>query len=497
VPRSSADHTTQGTTQALTAAGVGERAIRGGALRVLGYGVGLMATAGASVVLLRDLTVASFGRYVVVAALLAIVSALSDAGLTVIGQRAYIHAGDMHERREVMRSLLGLRIALTPLLALGAVAFSVAARYTSAQVAATAIGSGALVLTNAGQTLALPIAVRMRLGLVTVVDVVRQVVLMASIALLAASGVGFVTLFLAYGVSGVATVATAFAVSHHEDRVWPAFNARRWRELGREALPVALGLAINVVYLRLLVILMSLLSTARQTGLYGASFRVIEIFIGIPQIMAGTVFPLLVQASRDDEERLAQMLQLVAEASLFTGAGIAVGLSLASHPIVRILGGAHYSESGTILSLQAFALLGSFLTQVWVLALIAIDRRQAMAQVNAIGAVVVGALGFTLIPVAHARGAAIASIAGEVTLAIAALVLLSRARPRLRPAPARMARIALAAGLSSLCALLPVPDLVRAAIAVGVYLGLVVAFRAHPMELLRAIRFSRTAARAR
>jgi O-antigen/teichoic acid export membrane protein len=478
----------------LTAAGVGDRAIRGGAVRVFGYGVGLAATAGASVVLLRSLTVASFGRYVVVAALLAIVSALSDAGLTVIGQRAYVRAPNAQERREMMRALLGLRLALTPLLALGAVAFSVAAGYTSAQVAATAIGSGALMLTNAGQTLALPIAVRMRLGLVTVIDVVRQVVLMACIAGLAAAGVGFTTLFLAYVASGVATIATAFVVSHPEDRVWPAFDGRRWRDLGRGALPVALGTAINVVYLRLLVIMMSLLSTAQQTGLYGASYRVIEIFIAVPQLMAGAVFPLLAHAGREDEERLAYVVQRLAEASLLVGAGIAVGLSLGAGPIVRILAGARYAESATILSLQAFALLGSFLTQVWVLALIAVDRQRAMAQVNAAGVAVIGILGFSLIPVWEARGAAIASIAGEAVLALTAVALLVRARPALRPAPGRMARILLAAALAALCALIPVPELVRAALAVAVYIALIVVFRAYPAELLQAFGLRRAAA---
>lgn len=483
-----------GGVEELRAADIGDRAIRGGAVRIAGYGVGLIATAGASVVLLRDLTVASFGRYVVVAALLAIVTALSDAGLTVIGQRAYVRAADEAERRAVMRSLLGLRIALTPLLALGAVGFSVLAGYTGAQIAAAAIGSGALVLTNAGLTLALPLGVRMQLGLGTVVDLARQTVLMAGLAGLAAGGAGFTTLFLAYVASGVATVAAAFLVSAPGDRVLPAFDAARWRALAREALPVALGTAINVVYLRLLVILMSLLSTPRQTGLYGASYRVVEIFIAIPQLLAGGVFPLLAHAGREDEARLSYMLQRVAETSLLVGAGVAVGLSLGAGPILRILGGAHYAGSGTILSLQAFSLLGSFLTQVWVLALIAIDRQRAMAQVNAAGAVVVAVLGFSLIPVADAKGAAIASIAGEAVLALTALVLLVRARPGLRPSPGRMARILLAAGLAALCALLPVPGLARAALAIAVYIALVVALRAYPMELIQAFRLGRSAA---
>jgi hypothetical protein len=57
-----------------------------------------------------------------------------------------------------------------------------------------------------------------------------------------------------------------------------------------------------------------------------------------------------------------------------------------------------------------------------------------------------------------------------------------------------MARILLAAGLAALCALLPVPGLARAALAIAVYIALVVALRAYPMELIQAFRLGRSAA---
>lgn len=482
------------TADALTGAGVGDRAIRGGTLRIVGYGVGLVATAGASVVLLRDLSVAAFGRYTVVSALLAIVTALSDAGLTALGQRAYVRATSPEEQRSLMRGLLGMRIALTPPVAAVAVAFSIVAGYTTAQIVATVIGSAALVLTNAAMTLVLPQSVRMNLGRVTAVDVTRQIVLMIGLAALAAAGVSFVVLFFAYIASGIATLIAAVVVSGPEERVTPSFDPQLWRTMGRQAIPLVLGSAINIVYLRLLVILISLLATAHVTGIFGASYRIVEIFTAVPQLMAGAIFPLLAHAGQEDEERLAYMLQRTAEASLLLGGGTAIALSLAAHPILQVLGGSQYASSGSILSLQAFALIGTFLTQVWVFGLIAVDRQRGIAQVNAVGVVVVVALGLTLIPLAGARGAAIAAIAGEAALAVTALVLLVRARPRLRPAPDHFVRIGLALALGLLCELLPVPEIVRATVAVIVYSAVVIALRAYPPEFLQAFGISRARA---
>lgn len=482
---------TQDSADGLDAAGVGDRAIRGSTLRILGYGVGLIATAAASVALLRDLSVAAFGRYTVVSALLAIVTALSDAGLTAIGQRAYVRATSDAERRSLMRGLLGLRIALTPPVAAVAIGFSVLVGYTTDQTLATVIGSAALVLTNAAVTLVLPQSVRMNLGRVTVVDVTRQLVLMVGLAGLAAAGVGFVTLFFAYVASGIATVIAAVVVSDTVDRITPSFDPILWRRLGREAIPLVLGSAINIVYLRLLVILISLLATAHVTGIFGASYRIVEIFTSIPQLMAGAIFPLLAHAGREDENRLAYIVQRTAEASLLIGAGTALALSLAARPVLQLLGGAQYTSSATILSLQAFALIGTFLTQIWVFALIAIDRQRAIAQVNAIGVAVVVVLGLTLIPLAGARGAAIAAIVGEAALAVTALALLVRARPALRPAPGHFTRIALATALGVLCVLIPVPEIARAVIALTVYTATVIALRAYPPEFLQAFGITR------
>src|SRR3954469_8430148 len=76
--------------EVLTDAGAGGSAIRGGVLRVAGYALGLALTGFASIVLLRYLGVVEFGRFVTVTALTAVIGGLTDAGLTVVGQREFV-----------------------------------------------------------------------------------------------------------------------------------------------------------------------------------------------------------------------------------------------------------------------------------------------------------------------------------------------------------------------------------------------------------------------
>src|SRR6185437_5515852 len=89
----------------LRSAEAGPRVVRGGALRGIGYVAGLMLVAGGSVLLLRYLGVADFGRYVTVTALIGIVSEVTDAGLTLIGARE-LSIADRDRRPHLMSNLI-------------------------------------------------------------------------------------------------------------------------------------------------------------------------------------------------------------------------------------------------------------------------------------------------------------------------------------------------------------------------------------------------------
>lgn len=208
--------------------------------------------------------------------------------------------------------------------------------------------------------------------------------------------------------------------------------------------------------------------------------------------MAGAAFPILVAAGgQEDDDRLAYALQRLAEASMLVAALLVVPLVIAAEPLIRILGGAEFGDAAGVLALQAPALIGAFLTQVWVFGLLALHRDRALVLVNAYGLVVAFVLGMSLIPPFGAEGAAGASVPGELVLACASLALLRRARPDAAPEIARLARplLALAAGLGAGFTLLALDLPAGAAGALALVLAAIVALavRAVPQELRQAV----------
>lgn len=461
-------------------------------MRVAGYGAGLLLTAVASIFLLRHLGVVRFGQYTTVVAIVTVVQGLTDAGLTTVGQRIYVHA-DAARRRTLLADLVGIRLVLTPLGIVAGVLFAIVAGYPNALVTGTLLAGIGVVLAVVAATLTMPMSVELRLGAVTAVDFARQLAIVVGIVGLVLLGAGLVPFFTVYIAAGVVAIVVAIALSARGGTVAPRFAWSEWKPLLREAAPVALSLVVNTTYVRVLIILCSLLATAEQTGLFATSYRVSEILLGVPQMMIGAAFPILAHAHVSDTRRLGYALQRIGEASLLVGLGLGLVLAVGAAPIVEVLGGSEFAGAADALRFQSVAIAGAFMTQLGALALVAVQRQRELLLVNLLALVVVLALGLTLIPLWEARGAALAASIGEVALAVASLAMLVRARPDLRPDLRYVPKLACAAGAGAACALLPVPDVVATVAAAAVYTAVAWTLGAVPRELVDAIVVRRAA----
>lgn len=465
----------------------GDRIIRGGALRSGGYLVSTGATAIAFAFLLRHLGVDAFGRFATVIALVAIATGLAEAGLTTIGQRIYARAESLAQQREILADLAGIRLLVTPIAVALAALFGVVAGYSSTMVVGILVAGAGGVLTTTAQTVSLPLTVALDLGRVTLIEVVRQLVVVAGVVVLVVAGAGLGAFFYAYLASGVVMMALAIVLVPREHVAAPRVRLKRWWPILTETGPLALSIAINTFYVRMLIVLASLLVVEHEVGLFATASRVTEVLIGLPVLMFGTAFPLLAHAGAHDEERLAYATQRIAEVGLLVAGLFTVVLVVGAEPIVRVFGGNAFLDAAPVLRVQALALLGATMTQAWVLCVVAVGAQRSLVWVNAIALASVVGLGLVFIPALHAEGASIAAAIGEAILAGAVLVALVRARPAMRPSARNVPRVAVAGGLAALLALSPLPDGIDAVLAAAVFIGVAWVLGAVPAELAGAL----------
>jgi O-antigen/teichoic acid export membrane protein len=460
----------------------GPTAIRGGALRGAGYALALFLSLVSVPLLVRHLGVVDFGHYVLVTALLTLVAGVTEGGLQAVGTREYtVRIGS--ERDRLMRNLLGVRLALTTAGVAVAVAFAVVAGYDRILVLGTAIAGLGLLVQSIQTLLAVPLSAQLRLGWVTLADLLRQAVLVALTVALVVAGAELLPFFVVSVPAALCAAVLTARLVRGMTSFRPAFDRAEWWLLIRDTVPYAAAIAVNVAYFRLAVVLMSLLATELQTGYFAASFRILEVLLPVPSVVVGAVFPILARAARDDPRRLGYATQRIFEVALIGGVGLVLVIELAAPTIVHVLAGDASEPSIEVLRLQAPALAATFLAVAGGFPLLSLRRHRALLAANLAALAASISLCLALIPPLDARGAAIATTVAEVALAAVTLILLARASQGWRLSTAALGPVAIAAGVGALAVLAPVPDVVRALVGGGAYLGVLVLLGRIPVEL--------------
>jgi O-antigen/teichoic acid export membrane protein len=463
----------------------GGRIIRGGAARGLAYLTGTGLTALAFALLLRHLGVADFGRFSTVIALATIAVGLADIGLQTLSQRLYVSADDAG-RAGLIGNVLGIRLVATPVTVAAAVVFAALAGYSAAMVTGTVVVGLGFALVAASTTLWLPLQISLRLKTVAFLEFGRQCTTAIAIVVLVVAGAGLVPFFFGYLAAGAAMLVPTALVARRY-LVPPRLSWRSWKPLLVEVAPLAVAIALNTLYLKLLIVMASLLTSEHQTGLFAAASRVTEVLVAVPLFVASSALPLLAHAGEYDEERLAYAVRRIGEVALLMGAAFAVVLVVGAQPIIRAFAGPDYVDAVPVLRIQAFALLGGSLTQAWIYALVAVRAERSLIVANVTALLFAGALGVALIPVADARGASIAAVVGESVMAVAVALALVRARPALRPRATYLLRVAAPLGVGLLALLLPIAPAIAAVLAVVAFAGAAWVAGAIPPEIARAL----------
>jgi O-antigen/teichoic acid export membrane protein len=465
----------------------GPVAVRGGLIRVVGYVLGILLTVGAAAVLFRHLGVVDTGRYVTVLALINIVTGVTDIGLTTIGMRE-LAVRDEADKRRLMSNLLGLRLVLAVAGLLVVAGFGLLAGYGTTMVVGTLVAGISVIAISVQSTLGLALMVRLQMGWLTGLELTRQTVLVVGTVVLVAAGAGLMPFFAIQSVAAVVSLALTAWLVRRDVPLVPAFRRAEWRTLIREVLPFSVASIVAAVYFRAALIVLGLVSTATQTGYFGAAFRIMEVLLLVPNLMVGAAFPIFSRAARDDRERLAYGVDRVFQASLLVGAGVMVALLLGAPFAIDVVAGSSFEPAVAVLRIQAVALLLSFMATTLFYALLSLRMHRTILATACTVLVVNVALAATLGASSGARGAAVAILAAELAGFAFVMVVLARTHPEIVPSLRAVPRVALAAGLALLVGLVPgLPSVAAAVIGTLGYAGATLLLRAVPRELLDAV----------
>jgi O-antigen/teichoic acid export membrane protein len=420
-----------------------------------------------------------------VISLVTIVAGLTEGGLNSIALREYV-ARSGAARTTAMRDLIGIRLALSLVAGLVAVGLAALFGYPEPLVLGTAVAVSGQMLQVFQTLLGTSLQGEMRFGWITSLELVRQSVSVALIVALVLVGAGLLPFFVVPVVAALATLSLTLRLTSGLIPRRPSFHPARWLPLLRETFPFAAAIAVSVLYFRVGVIAMSLLASSVQTGYFAASFRVIEVLVGVPSLIAGSAFPILVRAaSQRNENRLHYAAGRLVEVNLVLGTFLSLSLALGAKPVIDILGGPKFAPSIPVLRIQGLALIATGVAASVGFVLLALRRHRAILIGNAAALVVSVLLSLVLIPPMQAQGAAVAVVLAEFTLAGVLVLQLVRARPDLQDALLRrpIAILGMGAGSGAVAFITGLPAVAMVTLGVLVFAALLLVTGYLPPEI--------------
>lgn len=470
-----------------TPPGESAAAIRGGALRALGYGCGALVSLATAAILVRHLGIQGFGRYVTVTSLVALVGGVTEAGVLVHGIREFL-SSEEQDRRRLIGNLLAMRLTLATLGLVLAFCFAVAVGYRRVLVIGTIVAGAGLLLQVTADVLSVSLQARLALGRVAAVELVRRLLMLGLVAALALAGAGLLPLIAAGAAAATGALALIAWMVRSQLSLRPIFDLPRWRTLLAEMSLYALALSIAAVYLYVTVIVMSTIASPTQTGLFATSFRFVQAGLAIPGLLLTAIFPLMARARTGERADPGEMLGKVFAVALICGVWMALAGALGAGFVIEAIAGGHGRGSVPVLRIQALMFVFSFLFTAGALQLVSIRRYRPLLLASSTALALNILLALLLVPSLGAEGGAIADVATEALAALALCVLLARSTPGLRLAPSFAFALVLACAACAPLLLLPIGSLGRACAASAIYFAVLLAMGAIPREVLDAAR---------
>lgn len=171
-----------------------------------------------------------------------------------------------------------------------------------------------------------------------------------------------------------------------------------------------------IIYFQIAIVLLSIMKSDVDVGYYSAIYRLVVAFYMIPQIIFQILLPYIYQFSLNNKEKFSRVTHTVQKYLLAIAVPLTVLLWLGANPLIQFVYGKSYLPAVLVCQIISFVLIIRFFTYSSAESITAINKQKIRAGIEGITAAVNVVLNLLLIPIYGYVGAAIATLATELTL---------------------------------------------------------------------------------
>jgi O-antigen/teichoic acid export membrane protein len=255
------------------------------------------------------------------------------------------------------------------------------------------------------------------------------------------TAVSIALLLMGYGVLVIALVTVGAALVNllftlfFLRRLQPlrlSFNFNVARQLLVGGIPYLLSGIFLTLYIKISVVVISYFVNDTVVGWYGAADQLFGTFLFIPTVFMMAIFPALSRLYAEDSASLPRLMSKSFDLLLLLSLPVGLGLMVIAGPLVVLLFGPEFTNSGPILAMFGLVLILTYQNMLLGQFLISTDRQNQWTAVMAVATAVSLVLALLLIPWFQERygnggiGSTVSFVITESGMMIAGLWLLPK-----------------------------------------------------------------------
>ena len=362
-----------------------------------------------------------FGDYATVLAFLAFFSAISDLGLYQFSTREISRPGANQD--EIMSNAFSMRVvfSLATLLFAGILVFFLPyapeVRWGIILVAASFIFSSAYQVLNG------VFQKHLAMDRVAVSELLGKMAQLLVVIIAVKLSLSFSWIMASLLFNMLLSFALVYFWSKKYIKLSWRFDFTYWKAFLGESYPIGIMAIVVFVYFKMDTILLSMLKSNVEVGIYNVAYKVLENITFFPGMIVGLIFPIIAQTIFIDKSRFRDISDKTFKVFLLLTVPLMVGVSFLSGGIIALIGGAGFSDSAVVLRILVFALTAIFFSNFFNAILIAGNLQKKLMYILAFAALFNVLANSLFIPYFSYLAAAVVSVATEVFVAVAAGIL--------------------------------------------------------------------------
>lgn len=210
-------------------------------------------------------------------------------------------------------------------------------------------------------------------------ELINRIVLLGIVILFSFHKLGVVPMISALVAANAVWLFLMIWFAKTHVRIRPQFDLSIWKDTVRRSWPIAVSILFNLVYLKGDLFFLSLLRTPEEVGLYGVSYRIIDVLTVIPTIFMGLLLPSLVADwAKKGKGEFEKHIHRAFSVFVIMVIPIIAGAQVIGNDLMVFIAGQEFADSGIILRILIWALIGVFFGALYGHTVVAINKQKLM-----------------------------------------------------------------------------------------------------------------------